>query len=72
MSNEQKKRETLEVKRFTIDDVLTTVQLNTMSKKELAKHIEKLERIALSLDHALVVTIKQLNTKVRAIDGTLQ
>jgi len=72
MNNEPKKRETLEVKRFTLDDVLTTIQLNTMSKKELAKQVEKLEQIALSLDHALVVTIKQLNTKVRAIDGTIQ
>lgn len=72
MNKEEKQNESLQVDRFTIDDVLTTVKLKGMSKKELVKHIEILERKCLSLDNALVITIEQLNKKVRAIDGTLQ
>ena len=64
-------KETIEVERFTIDDVLTTVQLSKMSKKDMHRHIEKLEKRALQLDNALVITIEQLNKKVRALDGTL-
>ncbi len=67
----EKKQEKIEIKRFTIDDVLTTKKLSEMSKKSLHKEIERLERTALSLDHALVIAIEQLNIKVRAKNGEL-
>lgn len=68
-NNEQ--RQTLEVKRFTVDDVIPTKDLEQMSKKKLLKHIQELEEKALMLDHALTITVEQLKTKVRGIDGQL-
>ena len=59
----KKQQETIEIQSFTINDVLTTAQLNSMSKKELKSHIEVLEKIALGLNHGLTLTIEQLNEK---------
>ena len=64
-------QEELTIKNFTIKDVLTTVQLGKMSKKDLRKHIEKLERIALGLDNGLTIAINELHKKRRAITGEL-
>ena len=61
----------VQVQRFTVKNVLTTKDLSKMSKKNLHKHIEYLEKTALSLDQALVIAIEQLNVKVRAKTGEL-
>jgi hypothetical protein len=42
-----------------------------MSKKDMQRHIEYLEQVALGLDNGLNITIEQLNIKVRAKHGTL-
>ena len=65
------KQQSIEIQRFTIDNVLTTKELSKMSKKNLHKHIEHLEQTALQLDNALVIAIEQLNVKVRAKSGEL-
>ncbi len=65
------KQQSIEIQRFTIDNVLTTKELSKMSKKNLHKHIEYLEQTALQLDNALVIAIEQLNVKVRAKSGEL-
>jgi len=71
MEKPEQRTEKIEVQRFLIDNVLTTVEASKMSKKQLHKHIEYLEQTALSLDHALVIAIEQLNVKVRAKSGEL-
>lgn len=71
MNKEKDQIEKVEIQRFQIENVLTTVQLSKMSKKDLHRHIEYLEQVALGLDNALVLTIEQLNKKVRAINGEL-
>ena len=63
--------ETQEIQRFTVNNVVPTIELKQMSKKNMQKHIEYLEQVALSLDYGLVVAIEQLNVKKRAIDGSL-
>lgn len=67
----QEERQTLEIEKFTTEQVLTTAQLSTMSKKNLHKHIEYLEKVALGLNQGLELAIGQLNIKMRAVDGTI-
>lgn len=67
----KEKTETQEIQRFTADNVLSTVELKGMSKKNLQKHVEYLEQVALGLDYGLVVAIEQLNIKKRAMDGSI-
>jgi hypothetical protein len=71
MEKQTEKKQEIKIQRFTMDNVLTTKELSTMSKKNLHKHIEYLEQVALGLDNALLIAIEQLNVKLRAKDGTL-
>ena len=68
---EPETKETIEIQNFTINDVLTTIQLKDMSRKNMARHIEYLEKVALGLNNGLTMAIEQLNVKVRAKDGTI-
>ncbi len=76
MSNELpsekiEKQQTMQFERFTIKDILNETELKQMSKKDMQRHIQKLEGIAFKLDKALEVAIEQLNVKVRAKTGEL-
>lgn len=69
--NENKEKEQVKIERFTIDNVLTTAEIKSMSKKDMRRHIEYLEQVALGLDNGLNMAVDQINMKIRARDGNL-
>ena len=56
----------IRVERFTTDNVIETAKLQSMSKKQLIKHIEQLEQHALHLDYGLEVLLENLQSVKRA------
>lgn len=58
-------KEELRIPQFTIDNVLTTVELKDMSRKQLVKHVEYLEQIAIQLNQGLVITVGELNLALK-------
>jgi hypothetical protein len=58
--------ESLQIQRFTIDDVKPTKTLQRMNKAKLIKEIEKLEKHALRLDEGLVLLLRNLQSVKKA------
>lgn len=58
-------KEEIQIPQFTINDVLTKAELDKMSKKNMHKHIEYLEQIALQMNEGLKISIGELNLALK-------
>lgn len=71
MEKLKEKKQEIEIQRFTVEQVLSTKDLESMSNSEKKNHIEYLEKVALSLDNGLTIAIEELNKRHRAMSGEL-
>ena len=57
---------TVQIERFTTDNIMATKKLKRMDKDQLIYHIERLEKHALQLDKALTYVMENIQSMKRA------
>ena len=60
------KQETMQIERFTVNDVIPTKILHKMSRLDLITKYEKLEKHAIQLDQGLSVMLENIQSVKKA------